>query len=648
MELSLSDKFSKALDAAARKLKAFGESVTNIGKKTLALGSAITAPLLIAAQRFSAMGDEVNKASQRTGIAVEALGELKYAGEQSGASFEVLQGGLRKMQKTMFDAAEGTAEAVDALAAVGLTVEELKDLSPDQQFQLIGDRLNNITDASARTAVAMEIFGKGGTSLLPMFAAGAEGMQALRDRARELGIVFGQEDADAATKFGDSLSDVWKQLNAVVFEVGAAVVQTLQPFADTVHRILRSVIDWARANRGLIFTVLTVGAGLMALGGTLIGLGLAIKVVGVALGGITAAVGAVGTVIGLLTNPIVLVIVALAALAAYLLIATENGGKLLDWLSGKFNTLAETAKTAFGGIADALAAGNIALAAQILWAGLKLAWAQGTQELQAKWSQFKAGLVKTAVQAFYGVLSAWAIAQGGLQKLWAQTAAGFVNTWHKAVIEVTKLFDFIDREERDREKIRLRRQLERKDLAPNVRAALELQLAGVDAHGDQAKAARDQKDREEAAEREKALQDRIAAIDAERDRKLIENIDAEKALSAAADAVAKQEIADLQKNKEELERQLKALRDQAGDERRQKEDEGPPPLVDSSKLSDLDDVLDRRQKIELKDSSAGLFNVAGLQSLAGNRTQEEIAKNTAATAKHVKKIADNQRPLMFG
>jgi len=35
----------------------------------------------------------------------------------------------------------------------------------------------------------------------------------------------------------------------------------------------------------------------------------------------------------------------------------------------------------FGGIRDALAAGDIELAAQILWTALQLAWLQGTQAL---------------------------------------------------------------------------------------------------------------------------------------------------------------------------------------------------------------------------------------------------------------------------
>src|SRR4051812_10277800 len=91
----------KGLAAAAAKLKAFGSAVGSIGKTMLKLGGGILGPLAAAGKVFADMGSELNDASQRTGIAVEALSALKFAAEQSGSSLEGLEGGLRKMQKTI-------------------------------------------------------------------------------------------------------------------------------------------------------------------------------------------------------------------------------------------------------------------------------------------------------------------------------------------------------------------------------------------------------------------------------------------------------------------------------------------------------------------------------------------------------------------
>jgi hypothetical protein len=71
------------------------------------------------------------------------------------------------------------------------------------QFKVIGDNLAKVTDATTKASLAIDVFGKSGTQLLPLLADGEKGLQALEDRARDLGLTFSQEDADAATKFGD-------------------------------------------------------------------------------------------------------------------------------------------------------------------------------------------------------------------------------------------------------------------------------------------------------------------------------------------------------------------------------------------------------------------------------------------------------------
>lgn len=644
VELSLNDKFTRQLDAAAKKLKDFGSSITDIGKKTLAIGSAITAPLLLAAQRYASMGDEINKASQRTGVGIEALQELKYAAEQSGLEFGTLEGGLRKMQKALFEAVSGSPEARKSLAGIGLTIQDLKNLSPDEQFQLIGDRINQITDPAARAAVAMQIFGKSGAELLPLFAEGAEGMQALRDRARALGLVFSKDDAEAATTFGDTLDDLWKQLNAIVFQIGAAVAQGLQPFADKAIVCLKAVIEWTRENRTLVLGVLAAGAALIVLGSTLLGVGLGIKAVGFALSGITSAFKLIGSAIGLLTNPVVLVIGVLAGLTAWFLTSTETGGKVLSWLGGKFNQLAETAKTAFGGIADALAAGDISLAAQILWAALQLAWAQGTHELQEKWIEFKSGMVQTWVAGQAIILDQVAIMKAGMQTLLAEGAAFFVDTWQNAIDKVSNFFsDFAAKRAKQQERDRIQN-----DLATGkiTQAQADRQLKDVDSQGDSVIRANQAKQEQAKAEREKALKDQLATIKADRDRALKQNADEEAAASAAASTNANKDIADLDKRKQELEQKLADLRSQAAQEKSDGTDlEDPFSFGDQAKKRDLEDVVGSRKNVDLK--SQGIFNAAAIQSLQSSPVQDAIRRAAEETARNTKRMADNGGNFAF-
>jgi len=64
-------KLVRGLRRASAKLKAFGESVRNMGLKLAALGSAVATPLLASTKVFSQMGDALAKMSAPMGFAAE-------------------------------------------------------------------------------------------------------------------------------------------------------------------------------------------------------------------------------------------------------------------------------------------------------------------------------------------------------------------------------------------------------------------------------------------------------------------------------------------------------------------------------------------------------------------------------------------------
>lgn len=128
-------KLVRGLRSAQRKVKAFGAAITRLGSKLATLGSAIAAPLVASAKAFSVMGDAVAKMSKRTGLSVETLSELRYVASQTGTEFSTLENGLRRMQRSIYDAGRGLSTATDALTDLGLTFQDLDGLSPEQQFK---------------------------------------------------------------------------------------------------------------------------------------------------------------------------------------------------------------------------------------------------------------------------------------------------------------------------------------------------------------------------------------------------------------------------------------------------------------------------------------------------------------------------------
>lgn len=392
--------------------------------------------LLGASGVFASMGDSMAKASQRTGVGVERLSELAYAAEQSGADLGTLETGLRRMQKTIAEAAAGSQSAEEALAKLGLSIEQLAGLSPDQQFMLIADRLAKLADPTERAAAAMELFGRSGTQLLPLVADGAAGIEALAERARQLGLVMATEDARAAVVFGDLVSDLWKTVKMGVFVIGSALAPVLTDCVQRALVVIRTVTDWIKANRAVVVTIFKVaaavvagGAAMIALGGILSGLGFAFGALASLVAGVGTALGAIGTVLGTILSPVGLVIAALASLGGYLVYVSGVGGQALAWLGEQLAALRDTALATWKGISDALAAGDIGLAARILWLSFKAEWQKGVAWLTDKWIGFKEVFLAVATEAVYGAAKILTSAWAGLQTAWVETVAFMSKAW---------------------------------------------------------------------------------------------------------------------------------------------------------------------------------------------------------------------------
>ncbi len=145
--------------------------------------------------------------------------------------------------------------------------------------------------------------------------------------------------------------------------------------------------------------------------------------------GAGTAIGILGSMLGALLSPIGLVIAGVGALAAYLITSTDVGGQALGWLGDKFNLLKETALAAWKGIGDALAAGDIGLAAKILWLTLKLQWQKGVNALNQVWVQVKDFFLATWTEAVFGAAKIATNAWAGLQAAWTETVDFLRDSW---------------------------------------------------------------------------------------------------------------------------------------------------------------------------------------------------------------------------
>ncbi|HEX3997206.1 MAG TPA: hypothetical protein VHX65_01520 [Pirellulales bacterium] len=443
-ELTLKDgKLTKGLRAWKGKLKAFGESIRGIGLKLSGLGAALEAPLAASVGVFASMGAEMQRASTATGVQVEALSQLAYAAKDSGVEMDGLEMGLRKMQQKLGEALQGNNAAITSFAMLGVNINNLRNLSPDKQFEALADALTKVQDPAKRAAMLMDIFGREGMGLAPLMLEGAKGIQRLRAEADRLGLTMSGKDADAAVSLAQRFSSLWDQVKMGAFNIGSALVPALEELGAKVSGWLTVASKWIKAHKEVVVWAAKIVAGIMAAGAALVvigtlftsaaavcgGLATALSFLGTLLGVAASAIGMVVAAVGAILSPVGLVVAAVVGLGATIAVKTGAAASACKFLGGAFDTLKGDAVTAFGGIKDALAAGDFKLAAQILWTTLKLEWTRGINFLDTQWIEFTGMFQDAWTKAVYFTAGVFTEAWAGLQAAWQETIGFLCDSW---------------------------------------------------------------------------------------------------------------------------------------------------------------------------------------------------------------------------
>lgn len=205
-------------------------------------GTAAAAAAATVAAAFAAMSkmsidnmDNLYKMSQMAGVTTESLSALGYAAKLSGVSQDQLTQSLVRLSKGMSDAAQGTGEALGAFQA--LKIDPAKFATTDEALLALAERFAGLEDGTNKTALAIALFGRSGAQLIPFLNAGRDGIEALKDEARKLGVVFNDEAAKAAEKFNDDLERLKTQLEGVVISITNKMLPALNQFVTGINNI---------------------------------------------------------------------------------------------------------------------------------------------------------------------------------------------------------------------------------------------------------------------------------------------------------------------------------------------------------------------------------------------------------------------------
>lgn len=172
---------------------------------TAAAITAATVAVFKVADSVAAVGDEIDKQSQKLGISARAYQEWDAILGHCGASMDSLKAGMKTLSKAI---ADGSADQVAAFQAVGLSLDEVQQMSTEDVFAAVITGLQGMEEGAERTNIATTLLGRSAQELGPLLNTSAEATEEMRQTVNDLGGVMSDEAVAASAQFKDALQDL--------------------------------------------------------------------------------------------------------------------------------------------------------------------------------------------------------------------------------------------------------------------------------------------------------------------------------------------------------------------------------------------------------------------------------------------------------
>jgi hypothetical protein len=161
-------------------------------------------------------GVEIGHMNQQTGISVETLSKLKFVASENGIEFEALAKGFKKLSTEAYEAGNGGQAALKSFAGLGITEADLAAKGNDLYavLAMVSDKFKDMPDGIQKNALATQLFGKAGQTLIPVMNDLAASMEEAKSKA----AVYTEVDIQKMERMHKATKDLaaeWEKLKEV-------------------------------------------------------------------------------------------------------------------------------------------------------------------------------------------------------------------------------------------------------------------------------------------------------------------------------------------------------------------------------------------------------------------------------------------------
>lgn len=238
--IQLPDGAAKAAEALNGINAGAALAVTGLGLLAAAIVK-VEKQLISMTKESAAYADNILTLSLTTGQTTDQLQEFSYASELIDVSLDTLQGSLTKLTNNMQDTANGTGNAQAAFQQLGVSVTDADGhlRSANDVFYDAIDALGDVTNATERDALAMDIFGRSAQDLNPLIVQGADTLREYAQEAHDMGYVLDNDALAALGAVDDAYQRLQKTQEGVKNQLSEQFAPYLTEFYEKITRLIK-------------------------------------------------------------------------------------------------------------------------------------------------------------------------------------------------------------------------------------------------------------------------------------------------------------------------------------------------------------------------------------------------------------------------
>ena len=477
IELNAVDNVSETTKAVEKRISSFERAFSQTGKGigsvlnststhftafSVAAAASMTVlrdtvinPLKSMLNEFSQTGFQFERMARSARLTVETLGAIGFAAEQTGSNMGAVASAMASLQGKMEAASRGSLSAMQEIyRGSGLLFQDLKKLSPEEQFLRIADVIHQVGNEADQAEIARRMFGS--DELLPLLKQGSQAIRQLMQEGENLGGPWSKENVQNSQLLAQSVNRIKTLYEGIKTNFMTLMTEPLTSFLTTGQKALQTIQAFINDHPKMVKVLATIAGGLVGIftaGAVLIPIFM----------GLNMLFGSFIGIMGAFLSPWVLIPLLIGGAGAALLSFTGLLGPSVSIVKDFCSTAFDALRWFFGDSINLLSSGDFEGAWEVLWAKVQIVFIQAKQGISNTindlWNYFlesTAGafnsvseyldklffngnevfgkLLQVVQNAFQGMLDQVGAKSSSISEVflaaWFSIKKGFLNVWY--------------------------------------------------------------------------------------------------------------------------------------------------------------------------------------------------------------------------